>query len=74
MPALLERHGAPRYLAPAQRSEDNRSARSIAETAGPAHGRLIFAIDLGPQNLKVTGELDVDLRSNIAAEARAKIV
>jgi len=24
--------------------------------------------------LKVTGELDVDLRSNIAAEARAKIV
>jgi Mn-containing catalase len=24
--------------------------------------------------LKITGELDVDLRSNIAAEARAKIV
>src|SRR5213079_2517317 len=27
-----------------------------------------------PDYLKITGELDVDLRSNIAAEARAKIV
>lgn len=32
--------------------------------------RLLFGSDY----LKVTGEFDVDMRSNIAAEARAKIV
>jgi Mn-containing catalase len=35
---------------------------------------LVSVIEAVDDYLKITGELDVDLRSNIAAEARAKIV
>lgn len=53
----------------------------LLEQFGGANGELAAAMQYSIQGLncedsalKVTGELDVDLRSNIAAEARAKIV
>src|SRR6201982_2651170 len=57
---------------------DRRAAEAdpLIAIAGGGGGNLVNSQGSAwtPDYLKITGELDVDLRSNIAAEARAKIV
>jgi Mn-containing catalase len=64
------------HLMPAKKSREAAEADPLCAIAGGG-GVNIFNSQGNPWTadyLKITGELDVDLRSNIAAEARAKIV
>jgi Mn-containing catalase len=64
------------HLKPTKTGRDAAEADPLAAIAGGG-GVNLFNSQGNPWTadyLKVTGELDVDLRSNIAAEARAKIV
>src|SRR2546423_9720718 len=64
------------HLKPMKRSRDAGEADPLVAIAGG--GGVSLCNSMGnpwtADYLKITGELDVDLRSNIAAEARAKIV
>jgi len=64
------------HLAPMKKSREAAEADPLVAIAGG--GGVTLCNSMGSawtaDYLKVTGELDVDLRSNIAAEARAKIV
>ena len=64
------------HLRPTKKSRDAAEADPLVAIAGGG-GVNLFNSAGNPWTadyLKITGELDVDLRSNIAAEARAKIV
>jgi Mn-containing catalase len=64
------------HLKPTKKSRDAAEADPLVAIAGGG-GVNLFNSQGNPWTadyLKITGELDVDLRSNIAAEARAKIV
>jgi manganese catalase len=64
------------HLAPLKTNRDATEADPLVTIAGGG-GINLFDSMGNPWTstyLKITGELDVDLRSNIAAEARAKIV
>ena len=64
------------HLKPMKKSKTEAQADPLVAIAGGA-GASLFNSMGNPWTadyLKITGELDVDLRSNIAAEARAKIV
>jgi Mn-containing catalase len=64
------------HLKPTKQSRDAAEADPLVAIAGGG-GVNLFNSQGNPWTadyLKITGELDVDLRSNIAAEARAKIV
>ncbi len=64
------------HLKPLKKKRDAAEADPLIAIAGGG-GVALFNSEGNPWTadyLKVTGELDVDLRSNIAAEARAKIV
>jgi len=64
------------HLAPMKRNREAAEADPLITIAGGG-GVALFDSMGNPWTstyLKITGELDVDLRSNIAAEARAKIV
>src|SRR3954471_22151660 len=64
------------HLAPTKSDRDAADADPLVAIAGGG-GVNLFNSQGNPWTadyLKITGELDVDLRSNIAAEARAKIV
>jgi manganese containing catalase len=64
------------HLAPTKFKRDAAEADPLIAIAGGG-GVNLFNSQGNPWTadyLKITGELDVDLRSNIAAEARAKIV
>jgi Mn-containing catalase len=64
------------HLAPTKTGRDAAEADPLVAIAGGG-GVNLFNSQGNPWTadyLKITGELDVDLRSNIAAEARAKIV
>lgn len=64
------------HLKPTKASRDAAEADPLVAIAGGG-GVNLFNSQGNPWTadyLKITGELDVDLRSNIAAEARAKIV
>lgn len=64
------------HLAPMKRSREAAEADPLVAIAGGG-GVALHNSEGNPWTadyLKITGELDVDLRSNIAAEARAKIV
>lgn len=64
------------HLQPMKRSREAAEADPLVAIAGG--GGVTLCNSMGnpwtADYLKITGELDVDLRSNIAAEARAKIV
>src|SRR5215210_1451201 len=64
------------HLKPMKKSRDAAEADPLIAIAGG--GGVALCNSMGnawtADYLKITGELDVDLRSNIAAEARAKIV
>src|SRR5206468_6661511 len=64
------------HLKPMKQSRDAAEADPLIAIAGG--GGVCLCNSMGnpwtADYLKITGELDVDLRSNIAAEARAKIV
>ncbi len=64
------------HLKPMKKSRDAAEADPLVAIAGG--GGVTLCNSMGDawtaDYLKITGELDVDLRSNIAAEARAKIV
>ncbi|SFV28418.1 DUF892 family protein [Hyphomicrobium facile] len=64
------------HLAPMKFSRDAAEADPLIAIAGGGGVNLFNSMGTAwtADYLKVTGELDVDLRSNIAAEARAKIV
>src|SRR5260370_29356748 len=64
------------HLAPMRKSAKSADADPMVAIAGGGGVTLCNSMGNGwtSDYLKVTGELDVDLRSNIAAEARAKIV
>lgn len=64
------------HLKPTKKARDAAEADPLVAIAGGG-GVNLFNSQGNPWTadyLKITGELDVDLRSNIAAEARAKIV
>ena len=64
------------HLAPMKKSREAAEADPLVAIAGGG-GATLCNSEGNPWTadyLKITGELDVDLRSNIAAEARAKIV
>jgi Mn-containing catalase len=64
------------HLQPTKKSREAAEADPLVAVAGGG-GVNLFNSQGNPWTadyLKITGELDVDLRSNIAAEARAKIV
>ena len=64
------------HLKPTKKARDAAEADPLIAIAGGG-GVGLFNSQGNPWTadyLKITGELDVDLRSNIAAEARAKIV
>ncbi len=64
------------HLKPMEKNRKDAEADPMVAVAGGA-GVALFNAQGNPWTadyLKITGELDVDLRSNIAAEARAKIV
>ncbi|MGV9010955.1 MAG: manganese catalase family protein [Flavobacteriales bacterium] len=64
------------HLKPTQKSRELADADPLVAVAGGG-GVALFNSAGNPWTadyLKITGEMDVDLRSNIAAEARAKIV
>src|SRR3982750_2896495 len=64
------------HLKPMKKSREAAEADPLVAIAGG--GGVALCNSMGnpwtADHLKITGELDVDLRSNIAAEARAKIV
>jgi Mn-containing catalase len=64
------------HLKPMKKSADAAEHDPLVAIAGG--GGVTLCNSMGTawtaDYLKITGELDVDLRSNIAAEARAKIV
>lgn len=64
------------HLAPMKRMRDAAEADPLIAIAGGGGVNLFNSMGNAwtADYLKITGELDVDLRSNIAAEARAKIV
>ena len=63
------------HLKPTKKSRDAATDPLIAIAGGGGVGLFNSMGDAWTADyLKITGELDVDLRSNIAAEARAKIV
>src|SRR5437763_2561332 len=64
------------HLKPMKRSRDAGEADPLVAIAGGGGATLCNSMGnpWTADYLKITGELDVDLRSNIAAEARAKIV
>src|SRR3978361_2547177 len=64
------------HLKPMKKSRDAAEADPLIAICGGGGGNPYHSAgtDWTADYLKVTGELDVDLRSNIAAEARAKIV
>ena len=64
------------HLAPMKNSRDAAEADPLIAIAGGGGVNLFNSMGnpWTADYLKITGELDVDLRSNIAAEARAKIV
>lgn len=64
------------HLAPMKFARDEAEADPLIAIAGGGGVNLFNSMGNSwtADYLKVTGELDVDLRSNIAAEARAKIV
>jgi Mn-containing catalase len=64
------------HLKPMKKSRDSAEADPLIAIAGGGGVGLFNSMGDAwtADYLKVTGELDVDLRSNIAAEARAKIV
>lgn len=66
------------HLRPMKKSKDFEAAESDPLVAIAGGGGATLCNSMGApwtaDYLKITGELDVDLRSNIAAEARAKIV
>ena len=65
------------HLKPMKRSRHAAEADPLDRHRGRRRGHTLstpWGIAWTADYLKVTGELDVDLRSNIAAEARAKIV
>src|SRR5207248_893828 len=64
------------HLKPLKRSREAAEADPLVAIAGGGGVNLFNSMGDAwtADYLKITGELDVDLRSNIAAEARAKIV
>src|SRR6185503_17715310 len=64
------------HLKPMKKSRDSAEADPLIAIAGGGGVGLFNSMGDAwtADYLKITGELDVDLRSNIAAEARAKIV
>jgi len=64
------------HLAPMKNTRDAAEADPLIAIAGGGGVNLYNSMGSAwtADYLKITGELDVDLRSNIAAEARAKIV
>src|SRR6202045_2847634 len=64
------------HLKPIKKSRDSADADPLIAIAGGGGVGLFNSMGDAwtADYLKITGELDVDLRSNIAAEARAKIV
>jgi Mn-containing catalase len=64
------------HLAPMKKSREAAEADPLIAVAGGGGVNLFNSQGTAwtADYLKITGELDVDLRSNIAAEARAKIV
>lgn len=64
------------HLAPLKHNRDAAEADPLIAIAGGGGVNLFNSMGNAwtADYLKITGELDVDLRSNIAAEARAKIV
>jgi Mn-containing catalase len=64
------------HLKPMKKSRDAAEADPLIAIAGGGGAALCNSMGnpWTADYLKITGELDVDLRSNIAAEARAKIV
>src|SRR6201990_1361025 len=64
------------HLRPMKKSRDSAEADPLIAIAGGGGVGLFNSMGDAwtADYLKITGELDVDLRSNIAAEARAKIV
>ena len=64
------------HLQPMKKSRDSAEADPLIAIAGGGGVGLFNSMGDAwtADYLKITGELDVDLRSNIAAEARAKIV
>ena len=64
------------HLAPLKHQRDAAEADPLIAIAGGGGVNLFNSMGNAwtADYLKITGELDVDLRSNIAAEARAKIV
>src|ERR1043165_8179521 len=64
------------HLKPLKNNRDAALADPLIAVAGGGGVNLYNSMGNGwtADYLKITGELDVDLRSNIAAEARAKIV
>src|SRR6195952_539583 len=64
------------HLAPTKASRDAADADPLIAIAGGGGVNLFNSMGnpWTADYLKISGELDVDLRSNIAAEARAKIV
>src|SRR6202162_2158034 len=64
------------HLKPMKKSADAAEHDPIVAIAGGGGATLCNSMGTAwtADYLKITGELDVDLRSNIAAEARAKIV
>ena len=67
---------SPMHLKPMKYDRDAAEADPLVAIAGGGGVNLFNSMGnpWTADYLKVTGELDVDLRSNIAAEARAKIV
>src|SRR5260370_6692550 len=64
------------HLKPKKKSATAAESDPLVAIAGGGGATLCNSMGAPwtPDYLKITGELDVDLRSNIAAEARAKIV
>ena len=64
------------HLKPMKNDRDAAEADPLVAIAGGGGVSLFNSVGDAwtADYLKITGELDVDLRSNIAAEARAKIV
>ena len=66
------------HLKPMKKSRESAEVDPLIAIAGGGGGGVGLFNSMGDawtaDYLKITGELDIDLRSNIAAEARAKIV
>src|SRR4029079_6467819 len=64
------------HLKPMKFDRDAAEADPLIAIAGGGGVNLVYSMGISCTSdyLKITGDLDVDLRSNTAAEARAKIV